>query len=271
MTDQHEIDEATEELWRWALTETHFGRFARLPSPTRCTVCSTPLAGLSGHLARLIGWRPSIINPHLCNYCEQILPPGGAEVDVSIFFADVRGSTELAEQMSARDFTALINRFYAAASTALIAQRAVIDKLIGDEVMAFFVQANDPDPDRLGYRRAPVIAAIDLLHAAGYRPGEEPWLPLAIGVDAGPAFVGKLGSDGVHSFSAIGDLVNTTARLRSHAEAGEILLGDSIYQTVAERYPDLESREIVVKGKSRPVLVHSLRPAEIPSRLVPVS
>jgi adenylate cyclase len=268
VVDEDTVDEATEELWRWALTESHYGRFGRLPSSSRCSVCSTPFSGLSGQLARITGRKPSIINPHLCNYCEEVLPPGGAEVDVAIFFADVRGSTDLAERMSAREFTDLLNRFYAVTAPALIKRQAVIDKLIGDEVMAFLVPSNDPDPDRLGYRRRAVAAGVEVLNALGYAPDAEPWLPVALGIDAGPAFVGKLGSEGVHSFSAIGDTVNTTARLRSHAEAGEILLGDNIYQTVADLYPDAEPREIMVKGKSEPLLVHSLRPAEMPAESI---
>jgi adenylate cyclase len=227
-------------------------------------VCETPFDGIGGLAARVVaGLHPSIINPHLCNYCENVLPPGGAEVDIAVLFADVRGSTELAEKMSAREFSSLMNRFYKVASPAVIHRRGIIDKLIGDEIMAFFIPANDLDPDHRGYRRAAVSAAVEILEAVGFRAGDTAWLSLAVGVHAGPAFVGKLGMDGVHSFSAIGDTVNTAARLRSEAKAGEILLGDSIYQTVAAEYPDLESREIIVKGKSEPLRVHSLRPADL--------
>jgi adenylate cyclase len=262
MTTHSDSDGETESIWRFALTETHYGRFSRLPATRRCAVCSTPFSGIGGRMAQLVGLHPSSMNPHICNYCDELLPPGGAEIDTVLLFADVRGSTSIAEGMSAREYTTLINRFYECTTSVLIRHRAVIDKLIGDEVMAFFLPANDTDPDRKGYRRHAVAAAVEILHAAGYRPGVEPWIPLAIGIQAGEAFVGKVGSEGVYSFTALGDTVNTAARLRSEAAAGEILLGADIYGTVETTYPGLGSREVVVKGKSQPLRVFSLRPAE---------
>jgi adenylate cyclase len=202
------------------------------------------------------------MNPHICNYCHELLPPGGAEVDVAVLFADVRGSTELAEGISAREFTEIMNRFYDVVSTVLIRHHAVIDKLIGDEVMAFFVLASKPDPDGRGHHRLAVSAALEILEALGYEADDEPRLPVAVAVHAGPAFVGKIGREGVYTITALGDAVNTAARLQSEAEAGEILLGESIYESVASEHPDLPGRELTVKGKSRPVRVRSLRPGD---------
>jgi adenylate cyclase len=250
----------TEQMWRHALTGTHYGRFAYLPSSSRCTVCNTPFRGISGALARMTGWHESPLNPHICNFCEEILPAGGAEVDIAVLFADVCGSTALASGMSSTEYARLMNRFYQAATDVLMKHRAVIDKLIGDEVMAFFIPANDPDPDRLGYRRAAVTAAAELLMAVGYdRPGSEPWLPLKVGVHAGVAYVGKVGASGTHTFTALGDMVNTAARLRSEANAGEVVLSDDIYQTVASTHRGLEARLLTLKGKEQPVLVRVLR------------
>jgi adenylate cyclase len=258
MSKQDMAQMSVEDIWRYALTETHYGRFSYLPSAARCTVCSTPFAGISGTLAKLTGWRVSTLNPHICNYCEEILPVGGAEVDIAVLFADVRGSTRLAAGMSATEFAQLMNRFYSVATKVLVRHRAVIDKLIGDEVMAFFIQANDPDPDRLGYRRAAVEAARDLMKEVGYQPGGKPWLPLAIGVHAGEAYVGKVGSDRTTSFTALGDMVNTTAALRSEARAGEILLSDALFETVSNRCSGVEPRTVTLKGKDASVLAHSL-------------
>ena len=260
MSDSHDPADTNEEVWRWALTNTHHGRLSQLPSTSRCTVCRTPFAGLSGLLAYIVRRHPSKLNPHICNYCEDVLPLGGAEIDVAILFADVRGSTELAESMSGRAYSEVLTRFYKIASKALIKRGAIIDKLIGDEVMAFFVPAIDIERNGLGYRFRSVRAAVEMLHEVGYRPDGEPWLPLAVGVHAGDAWVGKLGTDGVHTFTTVGDTVNVAARLRSEAEAGEILIGDDLYDTVEPDYPWLSEREVSVKGKSQPLRVHSLRP-----------
>src|SRR6202022_225584 len=102
-------------------------------------------------------------NPARAPPCRVGFPAGGAEVDVAVLFADVRGSTGLGERASAADFAALLNRFYIVATRTLVRHDAVIDKLIGDEVMAFFVRGISG----LEYRRRAVQAGFDLLRAVG--------------------------------------------------------------------------------------------------------
>ena len=68
-----------------------------------------------------------------------MLPPGGAELDIAILFADVRGSTQLGERLGPAEYASLLNRFYKAATETLIRHDAIIDKLIGDAVMALFI------------------------------------------------------------------------------------------------------------------------------------
>ena len=115
--------------------------FRHLPSPPRCKTCYVPFDGIGGRLARLAGFRPSRKNPSLCSHCcESITGNGGAEVDIAVLFADVRGSTALGERTTPTEFATLLNRFYRVATDTLVGHDAVIDKLIGDEVMAFFVR-----------------------------------------------------------------------------------------------------------------------------------
>ena len=148
---------------------------------------------------------PSRKNPNLCSRCCDALPAGGSEVDVAILFADVRGSTALGRRGAATDFAALLNRFYIAATQTLLRHDAVIDKLIGDEVMAFFVRGiSGPD-----YRSRAVQAGMDLFKAVGYGSDEGPWLELGVAVNAGVAFVGNVGGS-VVDFTALGDPVNVS-------------------------------------------------------------
>ena len=129
-----------------------------------------------------------------------------------MIFADVRGSTSLAEQVGPAEFAGLMNRFYAVAMNALIPQRAVIDKMIGDEVMAFFAPAFQKDA-----QAAAMKAAVGILRGVGYGSGREPWLAVGIGINSGQAYVGKVGTGEVNDFTALGDTVNTAARLQGHA------------------------------------------------------
>lgn len=243
-----------EAMWRGILTRPHPSRFAWLPSSPRCRICRTPFASLGGRVARLAGYRPSRLNPTLCNSCDDKMPSGGAEVEITVLFADVRGSTRLAERLGPRAFAALMDRFYRAASRELVGVDAVIDKMVGDEVMALFLPV---DGD---IRTRPAHAAEGLLRAAGYGSGGEPWLPLGIGVHAGPAFVGKIGGAAVNEFTALGETVNAAARIQAAAAAGEALLSNSVYnQDVARRFANLAGREVPIRGSDDVLSVRVLR------------
>jgi adenylate cyclase len=250
----------TEAIWREVLTHGHRGRWAFLPSDPRCLMCAQPFTGLGGAFLRAFtGYKPASMTPNMCNICEDQLPPGGAEVDVAILFADLRGSTALGERLSAAEFAALLNRFYDATSRVLVAAQSWIDKLVGDEVMALYIPAMGPD-----YRARAVNAGIALLEAVGNRPGETPWLDVGVGIHAGPAFVGKVGATGTNQVTALGDTVNTAARIQSQAAAGELLIGEDLYTSVATDFPDLEQRHLTLRGKDAPVTVRTTRPAERP-------
>ena len=184
-----------------------------------------------------------------------MLPPGGAEIDVAILFADVRGSTGLGERMGPTAFAALLNRFYKVASRVLISHNVIIDKMIGDEVMAFFPPAVSSQ-----YRLEAVQAAEELSRAVRDGGDGQGWLPLGIGVHAGVAFAGKVGSEGVYDFTVLGDTVNTAARLQGEAKAGEVLLSDAIYESVAYAYPGLEQKTLTLRGRDEPIAVRLLIP-----------
>lgn len=177
---------------------------------------------------------------------------------MAILFADLRNSTAIGEQMSPAEYAALVNRFYDVTSNVLVAARSWIDKLIGDEIMALYIPAMGED-----YRHRAVATGIQLLQAVGYRPGETPWLEMGVGIQAGRAFVGKVGIQGVEQVTALGDTANTAARIQGSAASGELLIGEDLYQTVAEDYPDLEQRTLTLKGKEEPVEVRVIKPAEM--------
>jgi adenylate cyclase len=154
---------------------------------------------------KMMGRRSSRGSPNICNICDELLPRGGAEVEIGVLFGDVRGSTALGESMGASAFAALLNRFYGAAMGPLLEHDAVIDKMVGDEVMALFIPSV-AGPD---YGGAAVRAAENLMRAVGYGGEEDAWLPLGIGVTVGTAYVGKVGTEGINDFTALGDTVNT--------------------------------------------------------------
>ena len=158
--------------------------------------------------------------------------------------------------MGPRDFAMVLNRFYRAATNGLSAHDAVIDKMIGDEVMALFF----PGAAGQAYRRSSVLAAEAVIGSLGYGSNREPWLPVGIGVHAGPAYVGKVGSGNVNDFTAQGDTVNVAARLQAEAAAGEIVISEPVYQEVSTLYPDLEQRMVTLRGRDEPLSIRVIRP-----------
>lgn len=260
MTNQGAPDHhPNEELWRNLLEHGSPGRWAFLPSDPRCMGCKQPFAGIGGKLLRVFtGYRPSRKSPNICNRCDEVTPLGGAEVDTAVLFADIRGSTGLAEERGAGAYAALISRFYKAATRVItVEQPGWLDKFVGDELMALFIPSMGSE-----YRARAVHSAVALLQAVGYAPGASPWLPLAAGLHAGPAFVGKPGTDASSPVTALGDTVNATARIQAQAAAGEILLSEELYGAVESVYPGLERRTLTLRGRQEPVDVRVLRPAE---------
>ena len=237
--------------WHKVLTEGHASLvrarrlFRYLPSAPRCKVCNNPFGGPAGRVLAAAGFSPSRKNPNLCSRCCDALPAGGAEVDVAVLFADVRGSTALGQRGSAADFASLLNRFYIAATQTLLRHDAVIDKLIGDEVMAFFVRGiSGPQ-----YRRRAVRAGMDLLKAVGYGNGEGPWLELGVAVNAGVAYVGNVGGP-VVDFTVLGDPVNVCARMQQHCAGGELLVASGVADELMVRTP---RRALNLRGHEQPI------------------
>jgi adenylate cyclase len=236
-----------------------FGRhvFSALPSDPRCRMCTVPFAGLGGGAMRLIfGRRPSDGNPNVCNACQTALLKhhGGAEVDGTMLFADIRGSTTLAEGMAAGAFKELMERFYRIATRAVIAEDGAIDKFVGDELVAMFY------PALTGERHAAraVNAAQTILRETGHGTPGGPWLPVGAGVHTGRVWFGAVGEAPHVELTALGDPVNTTARLVAAAGAGEVLVsGDAAAAVGLDS--GLERRSLELKGKELPFEVVVVR------------
>ncbi len=171
---------------------------------------------------------------------------GGVEMEIGILFADVRGFTALAERQAPDEVAALLNRFYATA-VEVLCEHAIIDKLVGDQVMALYLPQlfpGEPADHMLADARA-------LLAGAGYGRGAA-WVELGVGLDFGPAFVGNVGSGDVKDFTAIGDVVNTAARLQAAAGSGEIVMSSRMHAKTGRPASGFERRELSLKGKSTP-------------------
>jgi adenylate cyclase len=248
------------EEWRVILTEGHGSMvrarriFRHLPSEPRCKVCSNPFGGLGGRIVGLAGWKPSRKNPNLCARCCDSLPVGGADVDVAVLFADVRGSTGIGESAGPAAFAGLLNRFYAAATEALLRHDAVIDKLIGDEVMALYLPDIKPGLTREQVPALMLEHARALLRSVGYGSGSAPFVEMGVGIDVGEAFVGNIGQRALYDFTAVGDVVNTASRLQAQAGGGEVVVSERVARGLPG--PVGTRTELTLKGKSEPQVAY---------------
>jgi adenylate cyclase len=266
---------SNDELWRDLLTEAdspivHMrNRYRRYPGKPRCKQCLVPLGGTLSPVVRLVTKKaPGRKNPNYCNICEEFVEthPGGAEIELSLLFADVRGSTTLAERMSPAEFGKLLNRFHTMASSVVIDSDGLVDKLVGDEIVGLY-----PPNAGADHAARAVHAAIDLLDATGHRDAGGPWLPVGAGVHTGIAYVGAVGLAQAREFTALGDAVNVAARLASVAAAGELLVSDEAYRHAGLDLGETETRTLELKGKTEPVDVRVVRVARAPAAGVPVS
>jgi adenylate cyclase len=268
MAQKPEQDPEAEAVWRTYLTtggmpenyhqpwfewKTWRPLVRHLPNSPRCRVCYYPFSGVGGWLSKsLLGLEPSKMNPQLCNVCERFANKfrGGVELEISMLFADVRGSTSLAEGIRPAEFSQKINRFYKAVTNVLFDTNALVEKLIGDEVVGFYV------PGFAGPKHAQVAidAAKKILKATGHTAPSGPWIPVGIGVHTGVAYVGSVEvADGMSDISILGDAVNITARLTSQADPGQVVISETTRLSAGLDLASMQSRHFNLKGKSETV------------------
>ncbi|MGQ0607509.1 MAG: adenylate/guanylate cyclase domain-containing protein [Chloroflexota bacterium] len=227
-----------------------------IPSDPRCRMCASPFSGPGAPLMRMIGKRPSAANPNWCTSCFDFMAKhhGGAEIPGAMLFADIRGSTALAEKMTAGEYHAILDRYFASATSVVFKHDGFVDKFVGDELVAIFFSLLTGDR----YVARAVSAAQDLLRATGHADADGPWVPVGAGVHAGRAWFGVVGEGSHVELTAVGDSVNVAARLASLARAGEVLVSADA-AAASDLDPGLERRALDLKGKESSIEVVSVR------------
>jgi adenylate cyclase len=260
-------DESDQDEFRRILIGEHPGlamirrRFRHVPSDPRCKLCSAPFGGPGGAVLKHVGFGRFPGNPAICQNCiSGFRKKGmtGAEIPATLLFVDIRGSTALGERLTPTEFRDYLARFYAIGSHAILEHDGLVDKLVGDEIIGlFFGGVSGPDHARVG-----LAAAMDLMSRAG-RSDATPQGPILVGgaLHTGTAYVGPTGpANLVDDFTALGDVVNTTARLASAAAAGELLVSVAAAEAAKEVRSDAERRTLGVRGREATVDVVVLRP-----------
>lgn len=178
---------------------------------------------------------------------------------VTALFADVVGSTSLAEQMDPEDWTAVMNRAFDLLTPVIYRYEGTIARLMGDALLAFFGApvAHEDDPVRA------VSAALDLLavtrqYAAEVRQRYGVDFAIRVGLNTGPVVVGEVGSNLVYEYTAMGDAVNLAARMQAAAAPMTALITENTYRFVAPLFETTDLGLISVKGKTEPVQAYEV-------------
>lgn len=266
-----ERDPKVDAQWHGVLTgdikmapSSRLGRalFRHLPSEPRCKWCYAPYGAPFGPILGRLGYGRWQKNPTLCARCLDTMEKnqGGAEVDLAVMFADLRGSTAIAAGMTAGEYTRLLNTYYGIAGRAVQAHGGIVDKYLGDGVLALFLRGYcDSEPADVAMAAA--LRILDEVTDHADLPAEQRPLPVGVGVHFGEAYVGIVGQAGQPTnFTALGDAVNVAERISSSAVAGELLISDVAMARVGARPSDAQTRELELRGVAKPVAAWSLRP-----------
>ncbi|MCR4703676.1 MAG: adenylate/guanylate cyclase domain-containing protein [Saccharofermentans sp.] len=185
---------------------------------------------------------------------------GGENRDIAVLFVDIRGFTTMSEALEPEQVVEILNEYLSLTTKSIFDNSGTLDKFVGDATMAVF---NSPF-DLEDYEYKAVCAAMDIVK--GGEAIEEKFMKrfgrsvgFGVGVNVGPAVVGNVGCEFRMDFTAIGDTVNTAARLEANAKKGQVLISDVLYERLKDRLEVSEVGEIPLKGKTKGVFVYEVK------------
>jgi adenylate cyclase len=224
-----------------------------------------PIHGPLSLPLRVVGLRPSRMNPNLCTLCEtmfkHIMKRRQIHVPLTILFADVRGYTTLSESLESHEMIEILSQFYELCGEAVWERDGIVNKLIGDAVLAIF---NFPIGQE-GHVENAVLAALALQErwasrGAGAGSADASPVGVGVGIHTGNVAIGEVG-ESCRDFTAIGSVVNLASRLQGAAQPGEILVTEDVYRSVAGKFPNATSSDHQLKGLEQPVTAWKLAAA----------
>jgi class 3 adenylate cyclase len=180
---------------------------------------------------------------------------GGAVVEVTALFADLRGFTAFSERSTPEEIVVMLNRYFEHATAAILDEGGTVVQFVGDALMALFnAPARQHDhPVRAARAALAMQAAVEATAASS--PG---WPRFRVGINTGPALVGNIGSTALRSFNAMGDAVNVAARLESVAQPGQVVIGESTRARLPAEAAVEPLGELAVKGRQSGVVAFRL-------------
>ena len=202
---------------------------------------------------------PALVK-HLDLDDKLITELGGQRREIAVLFVDIRGFTTMSESLQPEEVVGILNEYLSMVAECIFKHHGLLDKFIGDAAMAIFNAPTDQDD----YAFEAVATAYDIVQrseelskALMDKFGKT--ISYGIGVNIGHAVVGNIGSNFRMDYTAIGDTVNTAARLESNAKAGEVLISSDLKERLGDRIIIEDAGMMKFKGKSKEMNVYRLK------------
>jgi adenylate cyclase len=202
---------------------------------------------------------PDVLNELLAH--PELITLGGEEREITVLFSDIRGFTTLSEQTTPIELVRILNTYFSAVTKCVIAHGGVLDKYIGDAVMAFWgAPMNSPlQADRAVETALDMIQAVDELNQQ-FKANGDPEIKTGIGIYTGRAVVGNIGSEHRFDYTAIGDAVNAASRIEGLTKdyGVRILIGESTKNKLKGQFSLTSLGESSVKGRAEQVTIYAV-------------
>jgi class 3 adenylate cyclase len=205
---------------------------------------------------RIVGLKPSRMNPNTCTFCElmfkRVMKATKITIDATILFADLRAYTQLSQEMSSAAMGSLLDLFYDECAAAIWDHDGLLNKTIGDAVMAVFNFPITQDD----HPRQALLAAREIQQRLDTRKKEAGLeFGVGIGLQCGKVSFGEFGRSH-RDLTAIGTVVNTAARVQAAAQPGEILVTEAMRERVGDALGDGVAQPYELKGFDKPVMLY---------------
>lgn len=264
MSEQYEQQHGNEELWNTIFKDGHPALLKqhwlhkKLPTKPRCRMCLVPFKGIGGWVMRKQGKAPNSRNPNYCNACDHFLQayPGGAEVEMSILYVDIRQSTQYAEGNKPSDVSQRINVFLNAATHVITENDGFVMAFYGDCIVA----AWPPGFSGEGHALKAQQAAIELAKNKRMIDSAGESIPVGAGLHTGKVYISTVSAlqGTFRDISIFGSNVNFTARLASQATASQVLASAENIHASGKELSEFNSQTVELKGFSAPVDIFTL-------------
>lgn len=191
----------------------------------------------------------------------SVIKPGGQRRRITVFFTDIAGFTTIAERLPVEETAKILHTILNEFTEVIIRNKGVIDKYIGDAIMAFWGAPLDTERDETNACHAAIqcINSLDEINR-GFKAEGLSEINMRIGIHSGDAIVGNLGSDRLFDYTVVGDTVNLASRLESVNKVfrTKIIISEDTRQKTGDIFFTRELGLIEVKGKSKPVRIFEL-------------